>query len=179
MEKNRSAAVEKAKRQGAQKNFFITGPTGWGLAEILPRVDMVARLFTDLFFEQKIPREFFDEQKNQLYSYIEGIDDWVSENSELLLRAGLLNNAGNDYVQLYKNGIKKKKTMYLNTQIGLNAYYSFLKCDALSALMTLGLRQDDIKSDEYKRSASKIFGLIEQLKSEITDRREFICECRK
>lgn len=179
MGKNLSVAVENAKRQGAPKNFYITGPTGWDLAAILPKVDMVARLFTELFSEQRIPRQFYEQQKNVLYNYIEGIDDWVEQNSELLLRAGLLNNSGADYIHLYKNGIKKKKTVYLNTQLALNAYYCFVKCDALSALMTLGLRGDSISARDYKQSASKIFGLIDSLQTDIEDMRDFICECRK
>lgn len=179
MGKAKSAAVEKAKRQGAKKTFYVTGPTGWNLAMLLPKVDMVARLFSDLFAEQKIPLQFYQEQQNRIYSYVEGVDDWVSRNSEILLQAGFLKNAGSDYLNLYKSNIKKKRTVYLNTKIALNAFYSFVQCDALSALQVLALRSAILGAPEHKKSSREIFKLIDQLDEDIADMRNFICECRK
>lgn len=176
MAKKHSVAVEKAKRQGVKKYFYITGPTGWDLSGLLPKMDMVARLIIDLYAEQRVSQEYYDDHRDIFYSYIEGIDDWVSEASETLLRAGLLNEASKEYINLYKNGIKKKKTMYLNTQTALNAYYSFIKCDAVSTLMIMGLRRDAISSTAYKKNANAIFSLIGNLRGDIEEMRNSICK---
>ncbi len=173
------AAVEKAIKQGKKKIFYITGPTGWGLAGLLPKVDMVARNYVELFAEGRVEERHYEAHKNRVYEYIEGIDEWISENSELLLRAGLVGRPGNSYTRLYKQNIKQKRTMYLNTQIALNAYYCFVRCDALSTLMTFGLQKDAITVREYKQAAGRIFALIEQFEGEIEEQREFTCRCRR
>ena len=177
--KNLPAAVQKAKRQGKKKTFYITGPTGWDLVEILPKIDMISRLFTELFAEQKISETYYESQKNIFYMFIEAVDDWVGESSEMLLRAGFLKDGGNGYFNLLKSGIKKKRVLYLNTQVALNAYFSFIKCDTLSAVLTLGLRRDAISAREYKAAANRIFELTENMKTEIGDMRKRVCECRK
>ena len=177
--KNLSAAVQKAKRQGRQKTFYITGPTGWDLVEILPKIDMVNRLFTELFAENKISEKYYEYQKNVFYMFIEAIDDWVSESSEILLRAGFLKDGSNGYFNLLKDSVKKKRVMYLNTQVAMNAYFSFIKCDTLSAVLVLGLRRDAISAREYKTASRKILELTDNMKTEISRMRDRICECRK
>lgn len=179
MKKKQPVAVEKAKRQGTVKNFYITGPAGKVLADTLPKIDMVSRLFAELYAEQKLNQQLYNEQRNLFYHYIETIDEWVSTSAETLLRAGILQNADPDFLKLYKHSIRKKKTMFFNTQTAINAYYSFAKCETVSSLMLIGLRQDAIDSETYQKAAVKIFSLIENLNEEIEEMRAFLWECRR
>ena len=102
-----------------------------------------------------------------------------SESSEILLRAGFLKDGSNGYFNLLKDSVKKKRVMYLNTQVAMNAYFSFIKCDTLSAVLVLGLRRDAISAREYKMASRKILELTDNMKTEISRMRDRICECRK
>lgn len=179
MTSKQPVAVKKARRQGTVKNFYITGPAGKVLADTLPKIDMVSRLFAELYAEQGLTRELYDEQRDLFYHYIEQVDEWVSSSAELLLRAGLLQNANPAFLKLYKKGIRKKKTMFLNTQTAVNAYYSFAKCDTVSCVMLLGLRQDAINAETYQKTAVKVFSMLDSLNKEIEEMRAFLWECRR
>ena len=164
MSRNTKTAVDKAKKTGVKKKFYITSPSGWALVEILPKLDMAARLASDAFAHNRVDMEDYKAQKNILYEYIEGIDDWTREVFEKVLQNNIESNFS---LKIHKDNVKSSKFIYCNTEIGLDAYRSFVKCDTINRCMVHGLRYGVISEDFYAVRSKKLFTIVNNCKADI------------
>lgn len=164
MSTNAKSAVDKAKKTGVRKAFYITSPSGWALVEILPKMDMVARLASDAFAHDLLEIDEYKAQKNIIYEYINGVDDWTQEVFEKVIRNNIQSNFN---LKIHKDNIKSKKFIYCNTETGLDAYRSFVKCDTLNRCMVHGLRYGVVSEEMYATKSKKLFSIVHNCKSDI------------
>ena len=163
MSTNAKTAVDKAKKTGVKKVFYITSPSGWALVEILPKMDMAARLASDAFAHDLLEIEEYKAQRNIIYEYIEGVDEWTREVFEKVLQNNIQSNFN---LKIHKDSIKSKKYIYCNTEAGLDAYRSFVKCDTLNRCMVHGLRYGIISEELYATKRKKLFSIAHNCKSD-------------
>lgn len=166
MSRNTKTAVDKVRKTGVKKKFYITSPSGWALVEILPKLDMAARMASDAFAHDRMEMEDFKAQKNILYEYIEGIDDWTREVFEKVLQ----NNIQTDFnLKIHKDNVKSSKFIYCNTEVGLDAYRSFVKCDTMNRCMVHGLRYGVVSEEFYAARSKKLFTIVNNCKADVSN----------
>jgi len=170
-------AVDKARRRGLKKKFYVTSPAGWMLLELLPRVDMAARLLTELFSNGVISLDKFRKRKNIFYEYLEGLDEWYQDRYEFILNSNGHKECP-DY-QAYVEYIKKDALIYCNTQVGIDAYHTFVRCDTMSRFLLVGLQFEIISSGAYQSSTDRMFAMMSNFKEDIEGIRTYIWRCRK
>lgn len=174
--KTNKSVLEKAKKNGVKKVFYITSPAGWTLSEMLPRIDMVTRLLANTLCDNSIDDEEYKNQKNAIFEYIEGVDSWCNEVIEQVV--------GNDneiskIVTNHRDHIKQRKDFYFNTQTGINAYQSFVKCDAVDRCLVYAIRFDIISEKQYSKYGRKLFSILANFKNDVENMRKVLWKLHK
>lgn len=168
-----NAAVEKAKRLGRKRKFKIGSPTSFPLANVLPKVDMTSRILTDLFVEDLLSLEDYKTRKNILYEYISGFDEWADEVSQ-----DISSKRGNKSLHYKQHMSDHVKVIYINTQVGLDAFHSFTRCDIMHRALLQALRRGMIRDEDYKKHSDKLNEIIENLNVEIEGLKEYTWKVR-
>jgi len=164
MSSKTQSSVEKAKKTGVKKKFYITSPSGWALVEVLPKIDMAARMATNAFAFQKLHLEEYKTQKDILREYIEGVELWTQEVFEQVVQ----NNKRSRFnLKMHNEEIKSSKFIYCNTEIGLDAYRGFAKCDTMNRCLIHALRYDVVSEDFYDQKSRNLLNVINNCKADV------------
>jgi len=166
MSKRAKSAVDKARKTGIKKKFYITSPAGWGLVELLPKIDMATRVLMDLFANDGLEIEDYKAQKAILREYIEGIDSWTQNAFEMIFHKNIKNDFN---LKIHSEYIKSNKMIYCNTELAVDAYKSFVKCDALNRCLMHGLRYEVITEEEYAKKNKKINTIMANCKAYVSN----------
>jgi hypothetical protein len=170
------AALEKARKNGVQKVFYVTSPAGWTLSEMLPRIDMVTRLLANNLCENNIEDEEYKNQKDMIFEYLEGVDSWSNEVLEQIIG---YDKEISKIISNHREHIKQKKYFNFNTQTGINAYQSFVKCDAVNRSLVFAIRFDIITEKHYSKFGRKLFTILANFKNDIENMRKVLWKLHK
>lgn len=173
-EMSSQAAVEKAKRLGRRRKFYVSSPSGWMLVELLPKVDMISRILSDYFVDNTLTLEEYKSRKNILYEYIEGIDEWSNARMEEISK-----NKKDKKGLHYKGYVDKFKYIYLNTQLGLDGFHSFARCDTIHRAYMQAMRINIVTEEDYKKGSDKLFDILDNLRTDIQGLKEFTWKLKK
>ena len=166
------AALRKAKQAGRRKKFYITSPSGWKLSDLLPWVDKLSRLSTDLFVQERIDLAEYKARKSVLYACIEAMDDWYNEQSETVCQL-----QGPKLAKL-KDRAQGIKTVYCNTQTGVDAYHCFVRCDLMHCVLVNCLKHEAVSAKALERSTHTLLSIMDNFESELRELEEDLCTCR-
>lgn len=168
-----SAAIEKAKKTGKKRNFKISSHLGYPMSNLLPQIDMVSRILTDYFIQDIIEINDYKKRKTVLYEYIEAIDHWVEVSREFFIE---IKGGGKLH---YKGFVQGKKIMFLNTQVGMDAFHSFARCDMTACAYMQAMRNSLITEIEYKKRTDPIGEILDNFKKEVEGLKKFTWMLKK